>query len=72
MLDLTVCLDPEAEAPLYQQLYAYLTEQIRTGGLKKGGCCSWKPVKLFMNVIIVFMTMMVLMYVKMHQTIYFE
>ena len=36
MLDLTVCLDPEAEAPLYQQLYAYLTEQIRTGGLKKG------------------------------------
>ena len=22
MLDLTVCLDPEAEAPLYQQLYA--------------------------------------------------
>jgi len=36
MLELTVCLDAEAEVPLYQQLYEYLAGQIRCGMLKKG------------------------------------
>lgn len=36
MLDLTVCLDPKAERPLYQQLYDHLSAQIRAGLLKKG------------------------------------
>ena len=37
MIDLTVCLDPKAESPLYQQLYDHLSAQIRAGRLKKGG-----------------------------------
>lgn len=36
MLELTVCLDAEAEVPLYQQLYEHLAGQIRCGMLKKG------------------------------------
>jgi len=36
MLDLTVCLDAKGEKPLYQQLYDYLSAQIRGGLLKKG------------------------------------
>ena len=36
MLDLTLCLDPSAPAPLYQQLYNSLTGQIRAGRLRAG------------------------------------
>lgn len=36
MLELTVCLNAEAETPLYQQIYEHLTEQIRNGTLRKG------------------------------------
>lgn len=36
MLGLTICLDPEMEKPLYQQLYDSLAAQIRSGALKKG------------------------------------
>ena len=36
MIDLTVCLDPTASRPLYQQLYDSLTDQIRSGRLKSG------------------------------------
>ena len=36
MIDLTVCLDPAASRPLYQQLYDSLTDQIRSGRLKSG------------------------------------
>lgn len=36
MLDLTVCLDPKAKEPLYQQLYSHLSAQIRAGSLRKG------------------------------------
>lgn len=36
MLELTVCLDPKSETPLYQQIYAHLSSQIRAGLLKKG------------------------------------
>lgn len=36
MLELTVCLDAEADTPLYQQIYEHLAEQIRNGTLRKG------------------------------------
>lgn len=36
MIELTVCLDPAASRPLYQQLYDSLAEQIRSGRLKSG------------------------------------
>ena len=36
MIDLTVCLDPSASRPLYQQLYDSLADQIRSGRLKSG------------------------------------
>ena len=36
MLELTICLDPAGEKPLYQQLYGSLAEQIRSGTLRKG------------------------------------
>ena len=36
MLELTICLTPGAEKPMYQQLYDSLAEQIRNGTLKKG------------------------------------
>ncbi len=34
MLELTICLDPAGEKPLYQQLYDSLVEQIRSGALR--------------------------------------
>lgn len=37
MVELTVCLDAKAARPLYQQLYDYLSAQIRSGALPKGG-----------------------------------
>lgn len=37
MVELTVCLDPAASRPLYQQLYESLSAQIRGGRLKSGG-----------------------------------
>ena len=36
MVELTLCLDPAAGRPLYQQLYDSLTEQMRTGRLGAG------------------------------------
>ncbi len=36
MLDLTLCLDPAASRPLYQQIYENLAQQIRTGRLHSG------------------------------------
>ena len=36
MLDLTLCLDPAASIPLYQQLYESLAGQIRSGCLRCG------------------------------------
>ena len=36
MLDLTLCLDPSASRPLYQQIYESLAQQIRTGRLRSG------------------------------------
>lgn len=36
MIELTICLDPAASRPLYQQLYDSLAEQIRSGHLKSG------------------------------------
>ena len=36
MVDLTLCLDPAASRPLYQQLYESLADQIRSGRLKCG------------------------------------
>jgi len=36
MVELTLCLDPAADRPLYQQLYDSLTEQMRTGRLRAG------------------------------------
>ena len=36
MVELTLCLDPAADRPLYQQLYDSLAQQIRTGRLKCG------------------------------------
>lgn len=36
MLDLTLCLDSSAPAPLYQQLYKSLSAQIRDGRLRAG------------------------------------
>lgn len=36
MLDLTLCLDPAASRPLYQQIYESLAQQIRTGRLRSG------------------------------------
>lgn len=36
MLDLTLCLDPAASRPLYQQLYDSLARQIRDGRLRCG------------------------------------
>lgn len=36
MIDLTLCLDPAAPRPLYQQLYDSLAAQIRSGQLKNG------------------------------------
>lgn len=36
MLELTVCLDPGGEKPLYQQLYDSLAAQIRSGRLRPG------------------------------------
>ena len=36
MIDLTVCLEPAASRPLYQQLYESLADQIRSGRLKQG------------------------------------
>ncbi len=36
MVELTLCLDPRAKKPLYQQLYESLAEQIRSGRLRSG------------------------------------
>ena len=36
MIDLTLCLDPGADRPLYQQLYDSLAAQIKSGRLKRG------------------------------------
>ncbi len=36
MIDLTLCLDPGADRPLYQQLYDSLAAQIKSGRLKCG------------------------------------
>ena len=36
MVDLTLCLDPSASRPLYQQIYDSLADQIRSGRLKSG------------------------------------
>ena len=41
MVELTLCLDPAAGRPLYQQLYDSLTEQMRTAGKRWSEACRW-------------------------------